>query len=483
MSLTTGSPEYVGGQNPYVNIGQQGTANTGGISYTPPEFQQSSSSPWSNLGMAGLAGLLTGSGNTAATVLAGLGASDQMGNISATQQNYANTINSMMNQLPSQVEFKPYTVTSGLGTSSTTPTGGVTSALGGQQQALSNAALGGSQGFIQQAQRANPMLGAQAGLFGTMLGNYQGNPAAAGIGSLANQYAGLAGQAGQGLLQDTASREQDIYNRIRATQTPEEQRAQSALEERLAAQGRLGISTNQYGGTPEQLAISKAREEAKNSAMLSAMQQAGAERQQDLATATGLTGLAGNLATNLGGLNAQDIQNQLGLAGGSQEALAQQLGLQKGYGQLGAGMMQMGYTPYEQMRADFAMSQMPSQLAAAGRDTGVGLLAQLGLGGLAEQTKLETLRNNLLNQMYQTAGGLFSGQGGTAGTGGIASGSVADRALNWLGDNAGDAWDWLKGQLNPSGTWEINSTGYTSPYEGNTPLINQYDPNNDVMMG
>lgn len=401
------------------------------ITYTPPEFQQSSSSPWSNLGMAGLAGLLTGSGNTAATVLAGLGAADQMGNISATQQNYANTVNSMMQQLPSQVEFKPYTVTSGLGSTQTTPTGGVTSTLGGQQQALSNAGLGGAQQFMQQAQQANPMLGAQAGLFGTMLGNYQGNPATANVASLANQYGALAGQAGQGLLQDTTAREQDIYNRIRAAQTPEEQRAQAALEERLAAQGRLGVSTAQYGGTPEQLAIAKAREEAKNSAMLSAMQQAGAERQQDLATATGLTGLAGNLATGLGGLNAQDLQNQLALAGGSQAALAQQLGLQQGYGQLGAGMMQMGYTPYEQMRADFAMSNYPAQLAASGRETGVGLLSQLGLGGLAEQTKLETLRNNLLNQMYQTAGGLFSGQGGTAGTG-IADDSAIGKLISKL---------------------------------------------------
>lgn len=426
------------------------------ITYTPPEFQQSSSSPWSNLGMAGLAGLLTGSGNTAATVLAGLGASDQMGNISATQQNYANTINSMMQQLPSQVEFKPYTVTSGLGTSSTTPTGGVTSTLGGQGQALSNAALGGAQQFTQQAQQANPMLGAQAGLFGTMLGNYQGNPAAANVASLANQYGALAGQAGQGLLQDTTAREQDIYNRIRAAQTPEEQRAQAALEERLAAQGRLGVSTAQYGGTPEQLAIAKAREEAKNSAMLSAMQQAGAERQQALAEASGLTGLAGNLATGLGGLTAQDLQNQLALAGGSQAALAQQLGLQQGYGQLGAGMMQMGYTPYEQLRADFAMSNYPAQLAASGRETGVGLLSQLGLGGLAEQTKLETLRNNLLNQMYQTAGGLFSGQGGTGGTTGIGEGSVADRLLGWLGGQVGD---WFGGSSGPAGT---NIEDYTS---------------------
>lgn len=587
------------------------------ITYTPPEFQSSSSNPWSNLGWAGLAGLLTGSGGTAATVLSGLGAADQMGNISATQQNYANTINSMMQQFPSQVEFKPYTVTTGTGTYGTTAEGGVTGGLTGQAADISGQALGAAQGFIGQAQQQNPMLAGQANLFGQMAQGYQpsvftpqfvGSYSPQGVsglgsfgtsfapdtispygygsaqaGALANQAYNLgaqglaqAGQAGagisglqgqvqqqaQGMLgglgQSMAGREADVYNRIRALQTPEEQQQQAALEERLAAQGRLGVSTAQYGGTPEQLAQAKAVESAKNQAALQAMQQAQAEQQQAYGQATGLASLSGQLAgqasdlqtaaqaraqqlsnmgmsaeqinsqlqseglsrglqagtynrqgvqmqedllnsafnralaagqfgqqgqelasqlatqqqqrdlASAGFLNQQDvlaqqlrsgdIQNQLALAGGSQQALAQALGLQQGYGALGQGMLGMGYTPYEQLRADFAMANLPAQLAASGRETGVGLLSQLGLGGLAEQTKLETLRNNLLNQMYQTAGGLFSGQGGTAGgTAGIGEGSVADKLLGWLGGQVGDWWDQYSGNSSADVTIDPNT--------------------------
>jgi hypothetical protein len=81
-------------------------------------------------------------------------------------------------------------------------------------------------------------------------------------------------------MQDTAGRETDIYNRIRAAQTPEEQRQRLGLEERLLSQGRSGIRTNQFGGSPEQLAMAQAQAEAQNSAMLTAMQQAQAEQQQ-----------------------------------------------------------------------------------------------------------------------------------------------------------------------------------------------------------
>jgi len=108
-------------------------------------------------------------------------------------------------------------------------------------------------------------------------------------------------QAGMG----TGAREEDIYGRIRAMQTPEEQRQSMALEERLAAQGRLGVRTNQYGGTPEQLALEKAREEAQNQASLMAMQQAQQEQLQQA-----------NLGTNFATLGNQMAQGSQGLLGG-----------------------------------------------------------------------------------------------------------------------------------------------------------------------
>jgi len=78
----------------------------------------------------------------------------------------------------------------------------------------------------------------------------------------------------------TAQREQDIYQRIRAAQSPEEERQRLMLEERLMNQGRLGVQTNMFGGTEEAFAMEKAQAEARNEAMLGAMQQAQAEQAQ-----------------------------------------------------------------------------------------------------------------------------------------------------------------------------------------------------------
>ena len=89
-----------------------------------------------------------------------------------------------------------------------------------------------------------------------------------------------------------ATREQDIYDRIRATQMGEEERQRLALEERLASQGRLGVQTAMFGGTPEQLALAKAQEEAQARASLAAIQQAQAEQKQQAQLGTQLLGAA-----------------------------------------------------------------------------------------------------------------------------------------------------------------------------------------------
>jgi hypothetical protein len=91
---------------------------------------------------------------------------------------------------------------------------------------------------------------------------------------------------------DQATREQEIFDRIRATQLGEEERQRLALEERLANQGRLGVRTAMFGGTPEQLALAKAQEEAQARASLAAIQQAQAEQAQQAKLGTQLLGAA-----------------------------------------------------------------------------------------------------------------------------------------------------------------------------------------------
>ena len=316
----------------------------------------------------------------------------------------------------------------------------------------------------------------QAGLGGAQaqLGRV-GQPAD--IEALRSQYAGLAGAAGQGLLASPEARQADIYEAIRATQAPEEERQRLATEERLLSQGRLGLSSAAYGGaSPELLAQETARQEAMARAGLSARQQALAEQQQEMATATGLTGLASNLAglssdletagigrgTALAGLGLQgaqagrgfeqqDLANLLQLQQADIGAAAQQQALQQGRLGLGAGLfglgtqaaqlpsqlqavdianmqqlMAAGYLPQQQALSLLEASQIPAGFADIGRRTGASLQSQTGQLGLegylqaAELGQTERLAN--LQSMANIVGG--------SGTGASAQQGLLNSAIN-----------------------------------------------------
>jgi hypothetical protein len=221
----------------------------------------------------------------------------------------------------------------------------------------------------QQPSAAIGQLGQQAlGLGGSGLAT----TAPQDVEALRRQYRGLASQSAQDVLTPTGAREQDVYNRIRATQLGEEERQRLQLEERLANQGRLGVRTSMFGGTPEQFAMAKAQEEAQNQASLMAIQQAQSEQQQALGTAQTLGGMFGQQAglsntlqsaaqqraTQLSqlGLSANQIESQLrseGLGRASTAAAqsaslaqtagalqAQQAGLDLQYTGLGANLAQ-----------------------------------------------------------------------------------------------------------------------------------------------
>ena len=98
--------------------------------------------------------------------------------------------------------------------------------------------------------------------------------------AMQQQLFGGAGDFFANAAMPTAQRESDIYNRMLTGMAPEQQRQRQALEERMLAQGRSGVSTNRYGGAPEQLAFEKAIAEQQNNAYLGAMQQAQAEQAQ-----------------------------------------------------------------------------------------------------------------------------------------------------------------------------------------------------------
>lgn len=79
-----------------------------------------------------------------------------------------------------------------------------------------------------------------------------------------------------------AAREQAVLDRLRALRNPEVERERQNLEQRLAAQGRLGTRTSMFGGTPEQLAFEQALQEQESADILKAMEFAAAEREGQL---------------------------------------------------------------------------------------------------------------------------------------------------------------------------------------------------------
>jgi len=173
---------------------------------------------------------------------------------------------------------------------------------------------------------------------------------------------------------DMAQREQDIYGRIRATQTPEEQRQRLAQEERLAAQGRLGVRTAQFGGTPEQFAMDKAQAEARNTAMLQAMGQAQAEQAQLAQQAQMFTGMGSQLS----------------------QADLQQLAKQQ---QLGVGSMASAYLPQTQMM-QLQQAMLPyGQMQQQGQLFGAGQYGETMMSGLEARLVAEQARANLLGSL------------------------------------------------------------------------------------
>ena len=184
-----------------------------------------------------------------------------------------------------RAEFKPFTVTTGLGGATTTPEGGYSLQMSPEQQALQNQLLGQSQA--------------------------------------------LFGQVGV----DPSTAQADLYEQIRATQRPEEQRQRLALEERMLSQGRMGLSSDAYGGaTPELLAQETAIQEAMGRANLGARTQAMSEQKQALDAAT--------------------------------------------------GMMTQGYMPQKEALAALGYGMEGSKLALTGAGTGGQLFSSLGQSGI-----------------------------------------------------------------------------------------------------
>ena len=256
----------------------------------------------------------------------------------------------ILGEIQRQSEFKPFTVTTPTGARATMSERGLGTALSGTEQQLQENLLG----------------------FGTRAFDTLGSPEAR-----AAEQAEVIGMLTQDPSQ-RAAREQDIFGRLQATISPEQERARLQLEERLAGQGRLGVRTSMFGGTPEQLALEKAIAEQQAGLGVSAMEQA--RQEQALQSQQTLQGLG-------------ETRARLGLLG-----------------ELGLSAIPTGYAPQQQLLATLQPQLEASRIASALQSSGLGLGTQLAESTLESQLGYAALANALRQQQFQGLFDLLKGE-------------------------------------------------------------------------
>lgn len=343
---------------------------------------------------------------------------NKLGSIGTSAQTKANAIGQ---DVFNKGAFRPFTVRSALGSSSVNQDGGLGSYLQGQAKTASQNLFGRAIADV-----TGPTTGAD---LASDLGYNLVERARSEFDQPIAQYGQMTSAADQALTQGmdfmgqagmpVGAREQQVFERIRAAQRPEEERRRLELEERLATQGRLGVATNLYGGTPEQLALERAQAEAQNTAMLQAMQQAQAEQAQ--------AGALGQQFTGLGSTLAGQLQNL--------EAARQGIGM--GYAQGGLGLLQ----GREALQAAELQQSLAALKGALMPEAAQLNLFQQGLNAAKLRETAQQFRTGLFGEAQMTGVDalLASGLGQANLIGNVGSGILAAGAQSSSGGGLFDA--------------------------------------------
>jgi len=251
-------------------------------------------------------------------------------------------------------QFKPFGVTSNLANVQAGPTGNIDVNLNPQQQAMQNQLMGQAGGFFNQ------------------------------------------------VGQDPAQAQAALYEQMRGIQRPDEQRQRLALEERMLSQGRLGISSDAYGGSsPELLAQETAIQESMARANLGARQQALSEQSQ-----------AATLGGLLQGFGYQPQQQALNMFGsGVSTAELAQRGQQRG----------------AELQALAGSQGVESYMTGANM---ANMLQQQQMQGLMSSAfgQAPTMQDQLINRYLNPDGGMLTNEGG-----------IFNQGLNYLRDKFGSS--------------------------------------------
>ena len=328
--------------------------------------------------------------------------------------------------------FKPFAVTSNTGNVNVGAGGGFNAQLTPQQQQLSDLLRGASEGFTNEAAtNFQDLFSQNLSAFGAPDVNQAFGDVSSSVGDvLASQNLGGGGSREQDLISKLtggggAGREAEVFNQLEALQAPSRERERLALENRLFNQGRSGVSTSMFGGTPEQLAQNKAIEESRASSALGALDFT--QREQAQTSGQTLQGLQQ-------GLQESQLFGQLGLDG-RQQALAEALGgtgsaataaelalAQRGQaGELGLGFLEGSFEPNQQLLDLLNPATNLSSIAGAGQQKGATLASELERAGIEAKLQAEQLAGNLEQQRTQGFTGLLGGNSANGQAGLISS--------------------------------------------------------------
>jgi hypothetical protein len=449
-------------------------ANPNNFNYTPTPIADSGS--YNTEDWATLIGGLTTGGLAGAASSAGV--NNAIARLQALGQAGLTDYTNLAKTATEGINFTPYTLTSALGTTKQTAPGVISQELTPQQQAnvtaaqrmqgsLYGAALPDTSGIAQGA-----FTGAQSQL--GQVGTGQEDLAAlrAGYGTAAQGMTGMLGGSTTGMANQ-------LFQQQQAMRTPEQQRQQLELENRLRAQGRLGTSTAAYGGTPEQLAMAKAVQEQQAADAFNSMTQAEQMATSQQARALGLGNATSSLAQAQQALRQGDINAAQGLfsLGSSAAQLPQQM---RGQDIAQAGQLQQqALAPASQQLQQAQLAgQLGQQQAQSAYQAG-GLFGNLAGAGLQERLTAESAAAATRTKQFDSILKSYAAQGGKAGAAAgelqglierglsIAGGMVYDGAnkllgpiANFVGEAATNLWSSIENSINTE-----YYTGGVNPYD------------------
>jgi len=411
-----------------------GSANTNNFNFTPTPIGASGSYDTSDY-VSLLGGAYTGG---VAGAAAGAGVNEAVGRLQALGQAGSQDYANLARTATQGIDFKPYTLTSALGTTQQTAPGVISQQLTPQQQANVNAA---------QAQQGSLYGAAVPDTSGISQGAFTGAQSQLGqVGANQQDLASLRagyGDAAQGMMGmlggSTTGMADQLFQQQQAMRSPVQQRQQLELENRLRAQGRLGTSTAAYGGTPEQLAMAKAVQEQQAADAFNSMTQAEQMATSQQARALGLGSATSTLAQAQQALRQGDIANAQGLfnIGSAAAQLPQQMQGQN-IAQAGQLQQQALAPASQQLQQAQLAGQLGQQQAQSAYQAG-GLFGNLAGAGLQERLTAESAAAATRTKQFDSILKSYAAQGGQTGESANTIQKLVDSGVKMVGDALYDA--------------------------------------------